>query len=188
MRALDTRHLAEYGRERSRIVTPQDCRERPASSNQRTNRKLREAFPPQAPVGASLAGANREHAVEQQHPSIRPLRQVSVLGRRNGEVVVQFPIYVPQTARDRPNVGLSREREPDGVTGRRIGILADDEHPHLRKRTLERLQHTVGCREHLVPLLPFRAQRAIQLIELAGDRLKGVGPVRSDPAARRELA
>ena len=39
------------------------------------------------------------------------------------------------------HVGRHRERQPDRVARRRVGVLPDDEHPHVVERLLERPQH-----------------------------------------------
>ena len=63
-----------------------------------------------------------------------------VEGAGQAEVGLQLLVDVHQAARHGLHVGRHRERQAHRVPGRRVGVLPDDEHPHVVERPLERAQ------------------------------------------------
>ena len=96
---------------------------------------------------AGLAGPDGERPVEQHHALVGPRRQVAVLGGLDAEVGAQLRVDVREAARDRPDVRVDREAQPDRVAGRRVGVLADDQHPHVGERPLEGAEDVVAGRQ-----------------------------------------
>jgi hypothetical protein len=88
-------------------------------------------FPTLAPVAAGCARLDRQHPVEQQHALVGPRGQVSAAGSGQAKIRPKLLEDVLQTARERVDIGGDRERQPDRVARTRIGVLPDDEDPHL---------------------------------------------------------
>ena len=124
--------------ERARVAAPEDRDERPVPHRERADRLLGDGLPALAAVRARVARRDGEDAVEQQDALLRPGREVAVGRLRVAEILAVLLEDVAQAARQRPDVGRDAEREPDRMAGRRVRILADDQHAHVVERLLER--------------------------------------------------
>ena len=68
--------------------------------------------------------------------------------------------------------GATRERQPHRVPGRRVGVLADDEHPHVVQRLLEGAQHAVAGRQVPATGRDLGAQELAHRRDRVRDRLE----------------
>ena len=98
--------------------------------------------------------------------------------RRRSElqVVPQLLVDVLEAARQGAHVLLDGEREADRMPGRRVRVLADDEHAHVVEGRLECAEHVAAGREVLAPGGDFAAQERPHVGDPVGDRLERGGP------------
>ena len=162
--AESERIFAEKGLEVRRVTPPEDRDERLLPGHEGADRELRHLLPSPAPVGGGRSGAHGQDAVEQQHALIAPRGEVSVRGGREAEVGLPLLVDVRQAPGQRPHVAVHGERQPDRVPGGRIGVLARDEHTHVREWSLEGAQHVrsrgeISVTGRLLGAQPFAERR-----------------------------
>ena len=73
---------------------------------------------------------------------------------------------------------LDREAEPDRVAGSGVRVLADDEHPHVGERPVERAEDAVPGRQVAPPGCQLLAQELAHPPDPVVDRRQRGGPVR----------
>ena len=83
------------------------------------------------------ARGDREDAVEEEDALLRPGREVAVRRLRVAEILAVLLEDVAEAAGERPDVGGDAEAQADRVAGRRVRVLADDQHAHVVERLLE---------------------------------------------------
>ena len=127
-----------------------------------------------------LRGSHGEHPVEQQHAALAPRGQIAVGRGRVAEVGGVLPEDVEQAGRQPAYLGRDREAQPDRITGRGVGILADDQHPHLVERLLEGAQYPVARGQVAAARGHLRAQEVAHRGDPARDRGQRAGPARLD--------
>ncbi len=107
-------------------------------------------------------------------------------GGRDAEVVAQLTVDVDEAPRHGPHVGLDREGQADGVAGRGVRILPDDEHAHVGERLLERAQHAVARGEVGAAGGDLGAQPLPHPRDVVGDGSEDLGPAGVHEAALDE--
>ena len=141
---------------------------------------------------------DRQRAVQQQHALPCPGQQAARGRRRQAQVALKFLEDVAQARRQRLP-GRHRKRQPFGLPGAVVRVLAEDQYPHLRQgRQRQRPEHIgrvnggAGGEPRVdladqatasVAVGPVPQQRrpvALNCLDLAADRL-------DQPVARREL-
>jgi hypothetical protein len=75
----------------------------------------------------SLAGANGQRGVKEQHALASPTFEIAMVWDGDAEVVVQFGVYVPQRGRD-AHTSADREGEAVRLAGTVVRVLAQDHH------------------------------------------------------------
>src|SRR5206468_1484461 len=75
--------------------------------------------------------------------------------------------------------------QADSVSGRRVGILADDQHPHPVEREGEGAQHVLSGRQISTPGGQFLPEELAHGGDLLLDRLQGLRPAIVDEFAQR---
>ena len=188
MGAGDRGHAVEHRLQGLRVTAPEDRHQRSAPRDQGLDRPLGDLLPAAASMRAGTARLHRQHSVQQQYALAEPGRQVAVHRRLDTQVSLQLEVDVLQRTRDRPHVGRHREGQPHGVTGGRIGILADDQHPYVGERPAEGPQHVITGRQVAATRRELGAEEHPQAGDGARDRLQRVGPVRADQLAQRPRA
>ena len=130
--------------QRLRVPPPQNRDQRPTSRRECLDRGLGDRLPALAPVARRASGLHRQAPVQQQHTLLEPATQIAVKGGGEPQIVVQFAVDVHQALRQRSHVCIHRETQADRMPGRRVGILTDQQHPHIGHRPRERPQHFVA--------------------------------------------
>ena len=176
MRRLDGRGVPQHRLQRGGVPPPQHSHQRLTPCHQGPDGAFGDGLPAFTPVRRRFARTHCQHPVEQHHTLVRPGCQVTAGGRGVSEVSAIFGEDVGQAAWQPPNVGRHRETQPDGVTRRRIGVLADDQHPHLVQRKGEGPQDVRAGRQIAMSCGQFGAQEFAHRCHLGLDRLQGVGP------------
>ena len=128
-------------------------------------------------VRGGRAGPHGEDPVEEHHALVGPAGQVAVLGRDHADVGAQLGVDVDQAPRERPHVALDGEAEPDRVAGRRVRVLADDEHLHVGQRRAEGAEDGVAGRQVGPAGGDLLAQERPERGDPVVDRREGLGPV-----------
>jgi hypothetical protein len=114
-----------------------------------------------------------------------PAREITVRGRLDADVGTQFVIDVLQAARQRPDTPLDREAQSDGVSWRRVWILADDQHSYVRERLSESAQDVSAGGQVATAGGEFGPQELPHRGDLVRDRIKCLGPARLDELGQR---
>ncbi|KDQ01028.1 hypothetical protein EN35_26025 [Rhodococcus qingshengii] len=117
---------------------------------------------------SGLTRLHSEYAIEKQHTLFRPRRQIAVRRYRQPEILVILLVDITETSRNRPHVRGNRKAQPDSMTGRRIGVLTDDEHPNVVERIRECTQDVLSRRQ----ILPSRSDLFAQELTHRGDLLR----------------
>ena len=79
--------------------------------------------------------------------------------------------------------GATEKLKPDRIPRRRVRILADDQHPHVGERLLERAQHPVARGQVTAPGGHFGPQEVTHRADLVRHRGQGLSPARLDDLA-----
>ncbi len=108
-------------------------------------------------------------------------------GGRDGEIGLELLVDVGEAARKGPDMPIDGERETDRMARRRVGILADHEHPHVLQGTRERAQHPVARGQISAPRRGLRAQTVTQGRDVGGDGSERPRPTGVHEARLREL-
>ncbi len=111
-------------------------------------------------------------------PAVGPGRQVAGGRRRAADVGHELGEDVGERARHRAHVGPDREGQAHRVAGRRVGVLADDEHADVGERTSERPQHRGAGRQVRATGRDLGAQEVAHRADLRLDRRRGRRPSR----------
>lgn len=141
---LDGRQIAEQRPQIACVAPPQHRHQRASARHQCPDGLLGDLLPALAAVCGGLAGSRGQRPVQQQYALPGPRRQIAVRGAGEPEVGVQLAEDVLQAAGQRADVRRHGEAEPDRMPGRGIGVLPDDEDPHLVEGLLEGAQHVVA--------------------------------------------
>ena len=167
------------------IASPEDGHAWTSAAYQRLDGAIGHALPAASSMRARLARLHREDPVEQEHALVCPGGQVAVVWGCDAEIGFELAIDVGETARERTHGGCDREREPDRVSGRRVRVLADDEHPDVAKGTCEGPQNGIASREESAAGGVLGAQEVTEFLDGRCGRLEGVGPVRRNQFGQR---
>lgn len=103
------------------VFSPQDEDHGGFPLGQEADDVVREPGPAQGLVGIGLRGPNGEDGVEQQHPLVRPLHQISVVGHGAAQVRLQFLEDVHQ-GRGSGYAGFYGKTETMGLAWPVVGI------------------------------------------------------------------
>ena len=71
------------------------------------------------------------------------------------------------------------------MAGRRVGVLAHDQHPHVGQRPVEGAQHVVARRQVSPPGRHLGPQEVTEVADLTGDRCQRLRPARVDQLRQR---
>ena len=138
MRGFDDGHLGDarpqQGSETAGVPAPEDRDQGLIPFDQRGDRPLRDLLPALAAMGGRLPRSDSQDPVEQHDSLPRPGAQIPVRGRRDAEVGLELLVDVAQRPRQRPDIRIDGEGQPDGVARRRIWVLTDDEDLHPSQR------------------------------------------------------
>ena len=134
------------------------------------------ASQPRPRCEAGWPGSNGEAPVQQHHPGVGPGGEVPAAGQGYAEVVDQLLEDVHQ-ALGRGDPGCDREAEPDRVARSRVGVLADDEHLHVRQWSAERAEHLLTGGQVVPARRDLRAEELAHRRDLSVDRRECLGPV-----------
>jgi hypothetical protein len=127
-----------------------------------------------------LPGPHGQHPVQQHHALRRPGAEIPIARPRAPEVVDVLAEDVLEARRQRPHTWRNREAEADRMPRRRVRVLADDQHPHLVERLLERGQDAIARGQVAAPGRPLAAQEIAETGDHVGDRRQRLRPARAD--------
>lgn len=190
MLGLNPRHAAQERGETACVVSPQDRDQRMAGGvplGQGPDGLVGDLLPALPAVRARLAGTDGENAVEEKDAVVGPGGQVAVGRPRVAEVFGVLLEDVPQAARDRPDIRGDREAEADRVPRPGVGVLPDDEDPHVVERLLEGPQHVVPAGEIGASLRDLGAKEFAHPGDVVMHRFEGARPARLDNVLQRLL-
>ena len=134
--------VAEERLEVAGVAAPEDRGERAAAGGEGADGLLGDRLPAAALVGVGAARADGEGAVEQQDAAVGPRREVAGGRRRDGRGRGVLGEDVAQAGGEGPDVGGDGEAQADGVAGRRVRVLADDQDADVRRADAGR---RAGC-------------------------------------------
>ena len=131
MRGFDDGHLGgarpQQGRQAAGVPTPEDRDQGLIPFDQRGDRPLRDLLPALAAMGGGLTRSDGEHPVEQHDSLPRPGAQIPVCGRGDAEIGLELLVDIAQRPRQRPDLRIDGEGQPDGMACSGVGVLTDDE-------------------------------------------------------------
>ena len=111
----------------------------------------------------SRVSLNGQDGVEQQHTLVGPAAEVTVVGNRQAEFGLYFPVNILQGGRDL-YPGPHREAQAVRLAYAVIGVLPQDDHLHpIERGVLEGVENFVTRREHPLAGAFLRLQKSAQL-------------------------
>ncbi len=159
MRRFDDRVLerVEKGDLGASVSTPKNEHESPLLGTEDSNRHVSKRFPTYVPMATRFMGTHGENGVEQENPLLGPSLQKAVLRWGHPDVGLEFPVDVAEGWGDSYPMP-DRESESMGLPRAVVGVLAEDDDPHVVKRHLEGtedlscrrvhdVRRSIGCHE-----------------------------------------
>ena len=183
--ALSTHGMpSEPAPQRTGVASPEDRDEWTAAGDEGVDGAVGDLLPALAPVARGGARAHGEDAVEEQHAALGPRREVAGRRRGHAEVALQLGVDVDQAAGEGAHVGGDGEAQADGVPGGRVGVLPDDEHPHVVERLLEGPQDVCPARQVAATCRDLGAQELAEARSARPPPGPGPAPTRGGRARR----
>lgn len=116
------------------ITAPEHIHQVLTMLRQRLNSGIGKLLPPQLRMTVGLMGTHRERSIEQQHALLSPTGEIARCGDRRTKVGLYLFKDILQRGR-KLNAVLHRETQSMGLSWLVIGILTDNHHLYLVKRT-----------------------------------------------------
>jgi len=146
--------LAQAGGMGPGMAAPQQ--ENHGPDRERIQHRRGQPLPAKVAVASRFPRCDGEHIVQQQHPLVRPHRQVTRCRRGPSDVLRKLLVQVAQRRRQWMSLGHG-EGQPLRLTGTVVRVLAENDHPNVLRpaHRLQGREPAVGCGQ--AP--PFRHSR-----------------------------
>ena len=116
------------------VTAPKHINDVAAAGIERADGGISKCRPAQRLMTVGVVGAYGERSVEQKHALPGPAREIAIGGNRFAQVVVDLLEDIDERRRHLNAIGY-RKTKPHRLSLLMVGILPDDDHPHLVERT-----------------------------------------------------